>query len=49
MQNSFQDLSKKGLSTKKFHEIIVKVFFIDKINENCLTPNHMQKNVIFMP
>ena len=29
MQNLFQDKSKKGFSTKKFHEIIVKAFFIN--------------------
>ena len=49
MQNLFQDLSKKELSTKKFHENIVKAFFINTINEDCLNPIHMQKNVIFMP
>ena len=43
MQNLFQDLSKKRLSTKKFHEITVKAFFIDTINEDCLNPKHMEK------
>ena len=38
MQNLCHDLSKKGLSTKKFHKITVKAFFINAIN--------MQKNVI---
>ena len=38
MQNYFQELSKKGLSTKKFHEIIVKALFINTTNENCLNP-----------
>ena len=43
MQNLFQDLSKKGPSTKKFHKIIVKAFFINTIDEDCLNPIHMQK------
>ena len=38
MQNFFQEMSKKGLSTKKFHEIIVKAFFINTTNENYLNP-----------
>ena len=38
MQNLFQDLSKKELSTKKFHENIVKAFFINTINEDRLNP-----------
>ena len=49
MQNLFQDLNKKELSTKKFHENIVKAFSINSINEDCLNPIHMQKNVTFMP
>ena len=49
MQNLFQDLGKKRLSTKKFHEIIVEAFFISTMNGDCLNAIHMQKNVIFMP
>ena len=49
MKNLFQDLNKKGRSTKKFDEINVKAFFINIIKEDCLNSIHMQKNVIFMP
>ena len=49
MQNLFQDLNKKELSTKKFHENIVKAFFINTINEDRFKKIHMQKNVTFMP
>ena len=43
LQNLFQDLSKKRLSTKKIHKIIVKAFFINTINEDYLNPIHIQK------
>ena len=49
MQNLFQDLSKKELSIKRFHENIVKAFFINTINEDRFKKIHMQKNVTFMP
>ena len=48
MQNLFQDLSKKELSTKKLHRVIVKAFFISKINKEYLNPTLILK-VIFMP
>ena len=44
MQNLFQDLSKKELSTKKIHEIIIKAFF-----KALFKPNTYTKNIIFMP
>ena len=34
---------------KKFRKIIVKAFFISTVNEGCLNPIHMQKNLIFIP
>ena len=43
MQNLFQDLSKKGLSTKKFQQVIVKAFFINISNESCLNPTLILK------
>ena len=43
MQKLFQDLSKKGLSTQKIHDIIVKAVFINTVNKDCLDPIHMQK------
>ena len=49
MQNLFQDLSKKGGSTKKFQEITVKAFFINTINEDCLNPIHKQKMLFSSP
>ena len=49
MQNLFQDLSKKGRSTKIFHEITVKTFFVNTINEDCLNPIHMQKILFSYP
>ena len=49
MQSLFQDLSKnQKISTKKFHEIIVKTFFTNKTNENYLNPTLTPK-FIFMP
>ena len=49
MQSFFEDLSKnQKISTKKFHEIIVTAFFINKTNENYLNPTLIPK-VIFMP
>ena len=49
MQNLFQDLSKnQKISTKKFHEIIVKAIFINKTNENYLNPTLIPK-FVFMP
>ena len=47
MRNLLQDLSKKELSMKKFHENIVKAFFINTINEDYLNPIHMQKKCYF--
>ena len=47
MQNLFQDLGKKRLSTKKFHEIIVEAFFISTMNGDCLNAIHMQKKCYF--
>ena len=47
MQNWFEELSEKELSTKKFHEIIVKAFFINKTNENYLNAT-LIPIVIFM-
>ena len=43
VQNLFQDLGIKRLSTKKLHKIIVKAFFISTMNEDCLNPIHMQE------
>lgn len=43
MKNLFQDLKKKWLSTKKFHEIIVKAFFINTTNKNYLNPTLISK------
>ena len=34
MQNLFQVLIKEGFLTKKFHEIIVKAFFINTASQN---------------
>ena len=48
MQNLFQDLSKnQKISTKNFHKIIAKAFFINKTNENYLKPTLIPK-FIFM-
>ena len=47
MQNLFQDLSKKELSTKTFRKIIVKAFFIKTKHESYLNPLRMQRNCYF--
>ena len=45
MQNLFQDLSKnQKISTKKFHEIIVTTFFINKTNKKLFKPHTYPKS-----